>query len=160
VITYPAILDVPRELLTFLAALLAGERRKRGTRAGTRAPSCGKQALFALVWFRERRDVALTGKGLGISQATSYRYLDEAIDVLAARAPDLHDALQRSHDEGRSHVALDGKVVDTDRLRVKTLRTRSEIAPPPPDPTGAHTTRRPIAQHHPPRTQPRPQLGR
>ncbi|MCA1675452.1 MAG: hypothetical protein LC799_25790, partial [Actinobacteria bacterium] len=41
----------------------------------TRALSCGKQSLFALVWFRERRDVALTGKGLGISQATSYRYL-------------------------------------------------------------------------------------
>ncbi len=99
-ITYPAMLDVPRELVTFLAELLATERRDRGTRAGTRAPSCGKQSLFALVWFRERRDVALTGKGLGISPATSYRYLDEVIDVLAARAPDLHQALQRAQDDG------------------------------------------------------------
>ena len=33
---------------------------------------------------------------LGISQATAYRYLDEAVGVLAARAPDLHDALQRA----------------------------------------------------------------
>ena len=43
-ISYPAMLDVPTELVTFLAALLAGERRERGTRAGTRALSCGKQA--------------------------------------------------------------------------------------------------------------------
>ena len=125
-ITYPAMLDVPRELVTFLAALLATERRDHGTRAGTRALSCGKQSLFALVWFRERRDVALTGKGLGISQATSYRYLDEVIDVLAARAPDLHQALQRAQDDGWSHLILDGKVIDTDRLGVKTLSKKGK----------------------------------
>jgi len=56
VIAYPAMLDVPRELVTFLAGLLAEERAVRGTRTNTRALSCGKQALFALVWFRERRE--------------------------------------------------------------------------------------------------------
>jgi hypothetical protein len=66
-------------------------------------------------------------QGLGISQATSYRYLDEVIDVLAARAPDLHDALQRGHDEGWPHVVLDGKVIDTDRLRVKTLSKKGKV---------------------------------
>ena len=126
-ISYPAMLDVPTELVTFLAELLAGERRDRDTRAGTRALSCGKQALFALVWFRERHDMALTGKGLGISQATSYRYLDEVIDVLAARAPDLHDALQRGQDEGWSHLILDGKVVDTDQCRVKILSKKGKM---------------------------------
>lgn len=39
-----------------------------------------------LVWFRESRDIPLIGKGMGISQATAYRYLDEAVGVLAARA--------------------------------------------------------------------------
>lgn len=67
VITYPAMLDVPTELVAFVAELLAAERLARGTRARTRALSCEKQAVFALVWFRERRDVALTGQGLGIS---------------------------------------------------------------------------------------------
>ncbi len=119
-IAYPAMLDVPTELVTFVADLLAAERDRRGTRPGTRALSCEKQAIFVLVWFRECRPVALTGKGLGISQATSYRYLDEALDVLDAQAPDLHEALQRGHDECWSHVILDGKVVDTDRLHVKT----------------------------------------
>lgn len=125
-VSYPAILDVSRELVTFVAALLAAERRQRGTRTGTRALSCGKQAMFALVWFRERRDVALIGTGLGISQATAYRYLHEAIDVLAAQAPDLHEALARGHDEGWSHVVLDGKVVTTDRLSEKTTSKKGK----------------------------------
>lgn len=125
-IAYPAMLDVPTELVTFVADLLAAERLARGTRAGTRALSCEKQAVFVLVWFRERRPVALTGKGLGISQATAYRYLDEGLEVLDAQAPDLHEALQRGHDEGWSHVILDGKVVDTDRLRVKTTSKKGK----------------------------------
>ncbi|MQA17481.1 MAG: IS5/IS1182 family transposase, partial [Pseudonocardiaceae bacterium] len=126
-LAYPAMLDVSRELVAFLAGLLADERTARGTRTNTRALSCGKQSLFALVWFRERRDVALIGRGLGISRATAYRYLDEAIDVLAAQAPDLHEALARGHHEGWSHVMLDGKVVATDRLRVKTTSKKGKI---------------------------------
>jgi hypothetical protein len=121
VVAYRAILDVPAELVAYLAGLLAEERRARGTRTGTRALSCWRQAVFALVWFRERRDIPLIGKGLGISQSTSYRYLHEAIDVLAAQAPDLHQALQRVAGEGWSHVVLDGKVVDCDRLHDKTM---------------------------------------
>jgi len=70
--------------------------------------------------------VALSGKGLGISAATSYRYRYEAIDVLAARAPDLHEALARGHDEGWSHVVGDGKVVGTDRCRVKPTSTKGK----------------------------------
>lgn len=76
---------VPAELVSFLAELLAAERRARGTRTGARALTCDKQAIFPLVWFRERRDAALIGRGLGISRATACRCLDEAIDVLAAR---------------------------------------------------------------------------
>ncbi len=72
-IAYPAMLDVPTELVTFLADLLVAERVARGTRAGTRALSCTDQAVFGLVWFREKRDIPLIGKGLRISQPTSYR---------------------------------------------------------------------------------------
>ncbi len=125
-IAYPAMLDVPTELVAFLGELLAAERLARGTRTGSRALSCTDQAVFALVWFRESRDIPLIGKGMGISQATAYRYLDEAVGVLAARAPDLHDALERGHNEGWSHVVLDGKVVDTDRLRIKKLSAKGK----------------------------------
>lgn len=119
-VTCHAIRDMPRELVAYLAGLLAAERHARGIRAGSRALSCWRQAIFALVWFRERRPVPVTGRGMGISQATSYRYLAEAIDVLAAQAPDLHQALNRTQDEGWPHVVLDGKVVGCDRLNEKT----------------------------------------
>jgi len=65
-------------------------------------------------------------QGLGISAATSYRYLNEAIDVLAAQAPNLHTALQHVADAGWSHVVLDGKVIGCDRLtETKTSKNRN-----------------------------------
>ena len=118
---YPALLDVDRELVTFVAGLLAEEARRA---RGTRALSCGKHALFALVWFRERRDIALIGRGLGISQATAYRYLHEAIDVLAEQAPALHQTLQHGREQGWSHLVLDGKIVDTDRVAGAVTSTK------------------------------------
>jgi len=57
----------------------------------------------------------------GISRATGYRYLDEVIEILAEQAPDLRHALERAKDCGFSHVILDGKIVDTDQCREKTV---------------------------------------
>lgn len=120
-IAYPAMLDVPRELVASVATLLRAHRRHLGTRTGTRSLTCGKQAMFALVWFRKREDIRLIGRGFGISQATSYRYLDEVTDVLAAQAPHLHQALDRVKTQGWSHLIVDGKIVDADRCREKTV---------------------------------------
>jgi len=50
VIAYRAMLDVPRELVGYVSTRLRAERRARGTRRGTRALTCWKQALFVLVW--------------------------------------------------------------------------------------------------------------
>jgi hypothetical protein len=119
-------LDVPRELVTYVARLLTVERRVRGTRKRARALSCARQALFGLVWFRKREDLAVLGAGFGISRATAYRYRDEVIAVLAAQAPDLTRALHRVQAEGWAYVILDGKIVDTDRLRVKTRSRKGE----------------------------------
>src|SRR6266851_8603151 len=79
----------------FVARLLA-THRQIGTRAGTRKLTCGKQAVFALAWFRDRPDIAQLGKGFGISQAAANRYLAEVITVLSARAPQLCEALESS----------------------------------------------------------------
>jgi hypothetical protein len=114
-------LDVPVQLVMFVAKLLAAHRREIGTRSGTRALTCHKQAVFALAWFRDRPDIARLGKGTGISQATAYRYLDEVIGVLAAKAPDLREALERAKDHGLPHLILDGKVVAADRCKEKTI---------------------------------------
>src|ERR1700753_2304178 len=94
VVRYLAMLDVPRELVRYVARLLATQRRALGTRRGTRALTCYYQALLVLVWFRKAEDTTVLGAGFGISRATAYRYLSEGISVLAARAPDLHEALR------------------------------------------------------------------
>ena len=56
------------------------------------------------------------GRDHGISRATAYRYVDEAVDVLSAQAPGLHEALERALAEGAPYVILDGKIFSTDRL--------------------------------------------
>ena len=52
-ITYRAMLDVPRELVSHVATLLAAHRRARGTRRGVRELTCWLQAVFVMVWFRD-----------------------------------------------------------------------------------------------------------
>lgn len=125
-IVYRAILDVPRELVGYLARLLAAERRARGTRKDTRALTCWYQALMVLIWFGKGEDKTLLGGGFGLSRATAYRYLAEGIKVLTAAAPDLHDALQRVAADGWSHVICDGKLFTTDRLGETTTSVKGE----------------------------------
>jgi hypothetical protein len=126
VIAYRATFDVPRETVQFTAKLLAAERRRRGTPRGSRALTCFWQAVLGLRWFRDRTAVDALARDHGISRATAYRYRDEVTEVLAARAPDLHDALDRAIAEGLPHVVLDGTFVRTDRCREKTLSVRGE----------------------------------
>jgi DDE superfamily endonuclease/Helix-turn-helix of DDE superfamily endonuclease len=126
VIAYRAMVDVPRELVQYLGRLLAAERRAKGTRRGTRSLTCFYQALLVLVWFRKAEDVTLLGAGFGISRATAYRYRDEGIAVLAAQAQDLHTALRRAAGDGWSHVILDGKLFDCDRLTETTVSVKGD----------------------------------
>lgn len=125
-IAYGAMLDVPRELVGYVSRLLAAQRRARGTRKRTRALTCWRHSLFVLAWFRKREDLTVLGAGFGISRATAYRYRDEAVTVLAAQVPELTAALHRVQQEGWMFVILDGKIVDTDRLRVKTISRKGQ----------------------------------
>ena len=47
--------------------------------------------------------------------------------MLAARAPGLRGALERAVAGGTPYVILDGKVVDTDRCREKTLSRKGKV---------------------------------
>ena len=110
------------------AELLADHRREIGTRDGTRALTCWKQAVFTLAWFRDRPDIRRLGQGSGISQATAYRYKDEAIEVLAAKAPTLREALDRAAEQGLPYLILDGTLISSDRCAdKKTSKKGREI---------------------------------
>ncbi|MDP4511534.1 transposase family protein [Nonomuraea turcica] len=125
-IPYRAILDVPRELVSHLSRLLRAERRLRGTRKGTRKSSPWWQAVYGLVWFRNGGDIANLGRGFGLSRTTSYRYLNEVIDVLAEQAPDLKDALDRARADGRPHLILDGTLTSIDRVGEKKTSVKGK----------------------------------
>lgn len=111
-------LDVPRELVTYVARLLAKEQCVRGTRRVSRALTCWPQASFALVWFRKRQDITVLGSEFGISPATAYRYHDEAVAVLTGQAPDLTKAMHRVHAERGLDEQL-GRLPHVDAVRLE-----------------------------------------
>lgn len=125
-ISYRAILDVPRALAQYVGRLLKAERRVRGTRRDSRALTCFQQAVFGLRWFRQNVDVPALARDHGISRATGYRYLDEIIEVLAAQASDLHDVLRKAKEDGVTHLVLDGKLFSADRLGEQTTSVKGE----------------------------------
>lgn len=127
-LSYRVMLDVPFQLALFVSDLLAENRRELGTRDGTRALTCWTQAVFALAWFRDRPDIRRLGQGFGISQATAYRYKDEAVQVLAAKAPTLREALEKAVEQGLPYLILDGTLISSDRCAdKKTSRKGKEI---------------------------------
>ncbi len=77
-------------------------------------------------WFRGEHDVPKLGRDHRISRATAYRYLHEGIEVLAAQAPDLHEALERAQAEGLAYVILDGTLIPIDRCAEQTLSVKGE----------------------------------
>jgi hypothetical protein len=46
--------------------------------------------------------------------------------VLAEQAPRLHEVLVQAMDEGLTHLILDCKVVDTDRVKIKTISRKGK----------------------------------
>jgi DDE superfamily endonuclease len=127
VIAYRATLDVPRELVEFVAKLLWAERRRRGTPKGSRALTCFWEAVLGVRWFRDDTSPEALARDHGVSRATAYRYVDEVIAVLAYQAPDLREALERARGEGFSHVILDGKIIPCDRCKEPAVSVKGEV---------------------------------
>jgi hypothetical protein len=125
-IPYRAMLDVPAELLRYVSRLLAAERRRRGTPTGSRRLTCRDQAVLALRWFRDRTRIEALGRDPGVSRATAYRYVAEAVDVLSGQAPGLAEALERAMAEGVPYVILDGKAFGSDRCSEPLTSVKGE----------------------------------
>ena len=118
-ISYRATLDVPVSTLVQVTAWLNRHRQAHDVRPWQRAATCRTQAILLLRWFREATDVKILARDAGISTATAYRYLHEAIDVTAEHVPDLGDVLKRALAEGWTHVCLDGTLIPTTRCSTK-----------------------------------------
>ncbi|MEW2079594.1 IS5 family transposase [Streptomyces sp. NPDC013433] len=109
---YPSGLDVSSSALRFLVARLREHRRRLGTR--WRRLSAGRQALLALAHLRNGHPYAQLAAGFGIGTTTAYRYITEAVDVLAALAPPLPDVVRAA--STKAFVLLDGTLLPIDRI--------------------------------------------
>jgi len=102
---YRAALPLSRQTLTYVAGII----RRHRTAIGScwRRLNPGGQALLVLAYLRKGDPFAELGAGFGVSTATAWRYVNETVGLLAARAPKLRRALRDAADAGYAYVVLD-----------------------------------------------------
>lgn len=111
-LVYPSGVDVSSAALRFLAARLREHRRALGTR--WRRLNAGRQALLTLAHLRNGQPYAQLAAGFGIGTTTAYRYITEAVNLLAALAPTLTEAVRAA--STKAYVILDGTLLPIDRI--------------------------------------------
>lgn len=119
--SYPSGMSVSTRAMTMLADLLRQRRTQLGTR--WRRLNAGRQALLTLAHLRKGETYADLAGGFGIGTTTVYRYLREALDLLAALAPTLEQAIEVAR--GKAHVILDGTLLRIDRVGMTGGRDRA-----------------------------------
>jgi hypothetical protein len=85
VLVHPSGINLSSATLRYLSGLLATRRRDHGTR--WRRLGTDRQTLLVLAHMRCGHTYAQPAAGLGVGLATVYRYISEAVGVLAALAP-------------------------------------------------------------------------
>jgi len=111
-LSYPSGLAVSTRSLTLLTQALDTNRHQRHT--NWRALSSHDQALLVLARLRKNDTFQELAGGFGIGVATAHRYVREGLEVLAAMAPTLAQAVQTA--ATKAFVILDGTVIPIDRV--------------------------------------------
>lgn len=119
-ITYRATLAVPHETVARVSGWIQAHRRAYDVRPWQRAATCWTQAVLVLRWYTDSTDLAQPARDAHISLATGYRYLDEAIDIIAERGPDLHLVLAAARERGETFMCLDGTMIETTACHART----------------------------------------
>ncbi|MET9922152.1 transposase family protein [Streptomyces sp. NPDC006435] len=111
-LVHPSGVDVSGSALRFLSAELRQHRRELGSRWRRLTP--GRQALPTLAHLRNGHPCAQLAAGFGVGTAAAYRYVAEAVDLLAALAPALEEAARTA--SAKALVLLDGTLLPIDRI--------------------------------------------
>jgi len=112
VLLYPSGMSVSTRALTVVSDLLRRHRRERATR--WRKLSAGRQALLVIAYLRKGETYADLACGFRVGTSTVYRYVREALGLLAAMAPTLEQAIAVA--AGKAFVILDGTLLRIDRV--------------------------------------------
>jgi len=121
VLSYPSSMQVSNRALMVLADALRHRRTILGSR--WRRLSAGRQALLVLAHVRKGETYTALAGGFGVGTTTVYRYVREGLDVLAAAAPTLDQALDVAR--RKAFVILDGTLLVIDRVGMATGRDRA-----------------------------------
>src|SRR3954454_9770418 len=113
-------MTVSTRALGMLADALRRRRREQATR--WRKLSAGRQALLVVAHLRKGETYAELAGGFRIGTSTVYRYVREAIGLLAALAPTLDQAIAVA--AGKAYVILDGTLLRIDRVGMTGGRDR------------------------------------
>ena len=111
---YRAALPLSSRTLTFVSGIIRRHRTASGSRWRKLNP--GKQALLVLVYLRKGETFAELAAGFGVGTTTAWRYVNETVALLAARAPELRTAVRDARKKGHAHVVLDGTLIPIDRV--------------------------------------------
>src|SRR6266851_8683987 len=111
---YPAALPLSRKTLTYVAGII--RRHCAATGSLWRKLNPGQQALLVLAYLRKGETFAELAAGFGVGTATAWRYVEETVALLAARAPGLRKAVRDAARAGHSCVVLDGTLIPVDRV--------------------------------------------
>src|SRR6187455_2855010 len=114
-------MSVSSRALSMLADALRRRRNQRATRWRKLTP--GRQALLVVAYLRKGETYADLACGFSIGTSTVYRYVREAITLLAAMAPTLAEAIEVAR--GKAFVILAGTVLRIDRVGMASGRDRA-----------------------------------
>jgi hypothetical protein len=120
VLSYPSGMTVSNRALITLADVLRQHRRTLATRWRRLDP--GRQALLVVAYLRKGETYADLAGGFAIGTTTVFRYIREALDLLAAMAPTLAQAIEVAR--GKAYVILDGTLLRIDRVGMAGGRDR------------------------------------
>jgi len=114
VLFYRAALPLSRQTLTFVSGIIRGHRASIGSLWRKLTP--GQQALLVLAYLRKGETFAELAAGFGVGTATAWRYVNEVVALLAARAPKLRKAVRDARNAGHAYVVVDGTLIPIDRV--------------------------------------------
>ena len=111
---YRAALPLSCRTLNYVAGIIRRHRASIGSRWRKLNP--GQQALLVLAYLRKGETFADLAAGFGVGTTTAWRYVNETVELLAARAPTLRTAVRDAVKAGWAYVVLDGTLIPVDRV--------------------------------------------
>jgi hypothetical protein len=121
VLSYPSGMTVSNRALSLLADALRAHRNQCATR--WHKLTAGRQALLVVADLRKGETYADLACGFQIGTSSVYRYVREALALLAAMAPTLAQTIEVA--QGKALVILGGSPVRIDRIGMASGRDRA-----------------------------------